>query len=223
MQQCANARIALRLSTPKVVRAVLTRVQHDDHGAPDSDLFAQRRLGRRDLLHVAASRRPGVPLTHPRVPAARECPLPLPPESRGREACDERMRTDIRGVHCQHPPNPVDVGMEARSILSVSAVSILLTIADRSFSSSCASFLIRHTTAGRLLTLGTSSRDHCGSPFSRPIFPPLSMNSLPFTARMYCWTRPDSLTSTTFPPVFPTGFREEFRRRHSPIHKPKMR
>ena len=38
-----------------------------------------------------------------------------------------------------------------------------------------------------------------------------------------CWTRPDSLTSTTFPHVIPTGFRAEFRRRYSLTRKPKMR
>ena len=74
-------------------------------------------------------------------PAARECPLP-------------------------QPPQPVDVGIRSQVFHYFNAASMLLTSADRSLSSSCASFLTRHATAGRLLTLDSSSRDHCGSPLA---------------------------------------------------------
>ena len=69
-------------------------------------------------------------------------------------------------VHRRHRSKPVDTGKGPRSILALSAASTRRTIADRSLSLSCASFLIRHSTAGRAPTSRTSSRDHFGAPLA---------------------------------------------------------
>ena len=50
----ADQDVALRLSAPEAVRAVLVRIQHGDHGTPDSDLFVQRRLVQEGHERVAA-------------------------------------------------------------------------------------------------------------------------------------------------------------------------